>query len=163
MSIARTLFPLACVLMFAACTPPTNSGAPPADSASTSATSPLASNCDTPAVPLALGASVSGNIPQAAGYPENARYYCINVGAGVPSVTIELSGMDVDLDLYVGSGNIASVQGVDLQAGETYEWKSNAFGTGAETVTIPTPAPGVYYAEIVSFEGQASNYTLTTR
>jgi hypothetical protein len=160
MSIARTLIPL--MLALAACSPPAGSpsGAPAANGASNSA---IASNCDSPAVPLALGASVSGDIAAASAYPANARYYCINVGEGVPSVTMELSNMTVDLDLYVGRGTIASVQGVDVSAGETYEWKSNAFGTGNETVTIPTPQPGVYYAEIVSFEGQASTYTLTTR
>jgi hypothetical protein len=162
MSIARTLIPL--MLALAACSPPAgnSAGAPAADGA-TATSSPLASNCDAPAVPLAIGASVSGNITAATAYPANARYYCINVGQGVSSVTIDLTGMDVDLDLYVGSSNIQSVQGVDISAGENYEWKSNAFGTGDEHVVINAPQPGVYYAEIVSFEGQPSNYTLTTR
>jgi hypothetical protein len=160
MSIARTLIPL--MLALTACSPPAGSpsGAPAANGASNSA---IASNCDSPAVPLALGASVSGNITAAANYPANARYYCINVGQGASSVTIDLSGMSVDLDLYVGHGNIASVQGVDISAGENYEWKSNAFGTGAEQVVINNPQPGVYYAEIVSFEGQASDYTFSAR
>jgi hypothetical protein len=160
MSIARALFPLACLVVFAGCTPPTSGTSTGADAA---ATSPLASNCDAPAVPLALGGEVSGAIPAAANYPDNARYYCINVGQGVSSVTMELSGMSVDLDLYVGSGNIASVQGVDISAGENYEWKSNEFGTGAERITINTPQPGVYYAEIVSYQGEASNYTFSAR
>lgn len=160
MSIARVLVPL--MLALAACSPPAGntSGAPAANSAASG--SPLANNCDAPAQPLALGSSVSGNIPAAASYPDNARYYCINVGQGVQSVTIDLTGMTVDLDLYVGSGNIASVQGVDISAGENYEWKSNEFGTVDEHVTINTPQPGVYYAEIVSFQGQASDYTLST-
>jgi hypothetical protein len=161
MSIARALIPL--MLTLAACSPPagSTSGAPAANSAASS--SPLAANCDAPAVPLALGSSVSGNIPAAANYPANARYYCINVGQGVQSLTIDLTGMSVDLDLYVGSGNIASVQGIDISAGENYEWKSNEFGTVDEHVTIANPQPGIYYAEIVSFQGQASDYTLSTR
>jgi hypothetical protein len=114
-------------------------------------------------VPLALGASVNGDITAASSYPANARYYCVNVGEGVSQVTMELSGMSVDLDLYVGHGNLDSVQGVDISAGENYEWKSNAFGTGNEQVMISTPRPGIYYAEIVSFEGQASNYTFSAR
>lgn len=163
MSIARAVLSLACLIVFAGCTPPTSGGAPAESNSAASATSPLASNCDAPAVPLALGGEVSGAIPAAASYPDNARYYCINVGSGVPSVTMELSGMSVDLDLYVGSGNIASVQGVDISAGENYEWKSNEFGTGAERITINNPQPGVYYAEIVSYQGEASNYTFSAR
>ena len=162
MSIVRALFPLACVVIFSACTPPTN-GAAPADNSGASATSPLAANCESPAVPLALGASVNGEITAASSYPANARYYCINVGEGVSQVTMELSGMSVDLDLYVGHGNLDSVQGVDISAGENYEWKANAFGTGNEQVVIANPQPGIYYAEIVSFEGQASNYTFAAR
>jgi hypothetical protein len=122
------------------------------------------SSCDSPAMPMALGAQVSGEIAETGQpYPANARYYCVNIPAGVNSVTMELSGMSVDLDLYVGHGNIASVQGVDLQRGETYEWKSNAFGTGAERVVITDPQPGIYYAEIVSYEGRASSYQFSAR
>ena len=162
MSIARTLIPL--MLALAACSPPAGntSGEAGADTAAANS-SPLATNCDAPAVPLALGASVSGDIPAASGYPANARYYCVNVGQGVQSVSIDLTGMSVDLDLYVGSGNLQSVQGVDISAGENYEWKSNEFGTGDEHVVIQNPPAGVYYVEIVSFEGQASPYTIATR
>lgn len=164
MSIVRALFPLACLAVLASCSPPAgNGGAPAGNEPGSAAPSTLAANCESPAVPLALGASVSGEITAAASYPANARYYCINVGESVSQVTMELSGMSVDLDLYVGHGNLDSVQGVDISAGENYEWKSNAFGTGNEQVVIATPQPGIYYAEIVSFEGQASNYTFAAR
>lgn len=121
-------------------------------------------SCDPPAVGLAVGAQVDGDIPAtSAPYPANARYYCIRVGEGTGSVTIRLEGLSADLDLYVGYGTIDSVQGVDISAGETYDWKSNAFGTEPEEVTISAPRPGLYYLEIVSFQGDYSPFRLTVR
>lgn len=163
MSFTRAILMAACVAALAACNQ--QGAAPAADGApaTQTATAAAPASCDAPAVPLALGASVSGDIPVAESYPENARYYCFNIPAGAQNVTVELSGMSVDLDLYVGSGSINSVQGVNLEQGETYQWKSNAFGTDNETVTISAPEAGTYYAEIVSFQGQASPYTFSVR
>lgn len=142
-----------------------NAAAPAGDAQQVAATSGAPpSSCDAPAVPTALGATVTGAIEETSQpYPANARYYCINVPAGAGSVTMELSGMSVDLDLYVGHGNIQSVQGVDISQGENYEWKSNEFGTGTERVVINTPQPGIYYAEVVSYEGKGSNYSFVAR
>ena len=162
MSHIRSLIATACVLALAACN---QQGAAPGASAPANqvAASGAPANCDAPAVGLAIGSEVSGDIPAAQNYPANARYYCINVGEGAPSLTLELSGMSVDLDLYVGHGSISSVQGVDISAGENYEWKANAFGTGDERVVINQPQPGIYYAEIVSFQGEASPYRFSAR
>lgn len=121
-------------------------------------------NCESPAAPIAVGASVAGDITQTTQpYPANARYYCFAVPDGANSVTVTVSGMATDLDLYVGSNGIQSVQGVNVEAGETYEWKANAFGTGDETVVINTPRAGTYYAEIVSYQGEPSAFTLAVR
>lgn len=161
MSFTRAILMAACVAALAACNQ--QGAAPAADGAPATQTAAAPASCDAPAVPLALGASVSGDITAAQSYPENARYYCFDVPAGTQSVTVELSGMSVDLDLYVGSGSINSVQGVNLEEGETYQWKSNAFGTDNETIAISAPAAGTYYAEIVSFQGTASSYTFSVR
>ncbi len=118
-------------------------------------------SCDAPAQPIAIGATVNNQIQAAQSYPENARYFCFQVGEGVRSVTLTLSGMTTDLDLYVGSNSIQSVQGVDISAGQNYEWKSNALGTVDERIVIDAPRPGVYYAEIVSFQGEASPYQIS--
>mgnify|MGYP002622844430 CR=1 FL=1 len=120
--------------------------------------------CDPQANALTLGATASGEITATTQpYPANARYYCVNVPAGTGSVAIELSGLSADLDLYVGYGDIASVQGVDLTQGETYDWQSNDFGTVDERVTINNPQPGVYYIEVVSYEGQPSAFQIAAR
>lgn len=158
MSFARSLLPLALVIALAACSPAADKAAPAAEGAPTQTAAAPAAPCDTPAVDLAVGASVSGTLHAAASYPANATYYCVRVAEGTPRITLTLSGLTNDLDLYIGHGSIQSVQGIDLQAGETYEWKSNAFGTDNEQITIDNPQAGVYYAEIVSYEGKESNY-----
>ncbi len=156
MFVVRTLIPVMC-LALAACG---QTGAPSADGAPGA----TAVACDAPAQAIAIGANVSAEITATRdAYPANARYYCINVPAGASSLTMTLSGMTTDLDLYVGHGTIQSVQGVDVTQGETYQWKSNAFGTGDESVVIAQPQAGVYYAEIVSYLGEASPYRFSVQ
>lgn len=121
-------------------------------------------SCEQPAAPMATGVDVAGEISATRDpYPANARYHCFELPAGVSEARLLLSGLSADLDLYVGYGAIESVQGVDLNAGETYEWKSNAFGTGDEVVTLTDPRAGIYYVEIVSYEGQQSPYVFSVR
>lgn len=120
--------------------------------------------CDPPAAPIATGEDVRGEIPAtSAPYPANARYYCFSLAAGVQQATLRLSGLSADLDLYVGHGSISTVQGVDLNAGQTYQWKSNAFGTADETITLAAPAAGIYYVEIVSYQGERSPFVFSVR
>ena len=158
MTFARTLLPLALAAALVACSPGADQAAPAAEGAETQQAAAPTGACDTPAVDIAIGANVSGTLEAAASYPDNATYYCVRVAEGTSRVTLTLSGLANDLDLYVGQGSIQSVQGVDLEAGETYQWKSNEFGTVDETVTIDNPQAGIYYAEIVSYEGKQSPY-----
>jgi hypothetical protein len=154
------MVPLA-LLAFAACGQPS---APAADGAPATQTADGGGACAAPAVTVAVGASANGEITATTEpYPANARYYCVNVPAGAQSLTLTLSGMSTDLDLYVGHGTIESVQGVNLEQGETYEWKSNAFGNVDERVVINQPQPGAYYAEIVSYEGQPSSFQFSVQ
>jgi hypothetical protein len=104
---------------------------------------------------------VDADLQPSGPYPGNATYYCVAVPQGVDRLTIDLGGFFVDLDLFVGFGSMESVQGVDLSLGETYEWKSNDFGTVDEVVVINGPQPGVYYIEIASYEGEPSVFTLS--
>lgn len=145
-------------LALTGCTPPAQTPASGSDTGSQTAAAP--GSCDSPAVPVAIGATVNGNIPAAQSYPANARYYCFQVPQGASAVTVTLSGMSADLDLFIGANSISSVQGQQLQAGATYDWMSNNTGTANDTVTLTAPAAGVYYAEIVSYQGEASNFTL---
>lgn len=140
-------------------------GAPgPSQPAPAAAAAAAPASCDAPAAPMALGASVQAQLQATRQpYPANATYYCFAAPAGVQSITISLTGLAADLDLYVGYGSIRTVQGVDLSRGDTYQWKSNAFGSVDEMVTISAPQPGIYYIEIASYEGQASPFTLSVR
>jgi len=162
MKLTHALFPLV-FLALAACTPPSASTDAGAQGAAQTNTASADFSCDSPAAPLAIGASATGDIQAGQQYPNNARYFCVNVPAGTSSLTLEVSNMSADLDLYVGSGSIGSVQGVNLEEGDTYQWKSNEFGTGAERVQITNPAAGIYYAEIVSYQGEASSFTIAAQ
>jgi hypothetical protein len=160
MSPIRYVMPLA-LLAFAACGQP---AAPGGAAAPSEQAANAGGPCAAPAVTVAMGASANGEITATTEpYPANARYYCVDVPAGASSLTLELSGLSADLDLYVGHGSIESVQGVNVEQGETYEWKSNAFGNVDERVVINQPQPGAYYAEIVSYEGHPSSFQLSVR
>jgi len=150
-------------LAVAACTPPAIDGGANTQNAAQMASAAAPVSCESPAQPTALGATVNANIPAATSYPENARYFCFAAPAGLQSITITVSGMSADLDLFVGSNGIQSVQGVDIQQGQTYEWMSRAEGTATDSVTIDNPRAATYYVEIVSYMGEASPFTLAIR
>lgn len=125
---------------------------------SPTSTPPVA--CESPAVEIRLGQEVRSRIAATSRpYPANATYYCVNVPEGTRQVTMTLGGMSVDLDLYVAYGTIRLLQGADISGGENYQWKSNEFGTVAEHVTLSRPQAGMYYIEIVSYEGEGSDFT----
>lgn len=148
-------------LALAACTPPANTGS---EQNVVQAAAGVANvTCESPATAIAIGATVNADITAADAYPANARYYCFEAPAGSGAINISVSGMTSDLDLFVGSNGIASVQGVQLEQGQTYEWMSNLQGTATDSVQINAPRAGIYYVEIVSFTGAASPYTLTVR
>jgi len=117
--------------------------------------------CDAPAVAIGLGTAVESALEATSDpYPATATYYCVGVPPGTDRLTIDLTGLSADLDLYVGFGSIESVQGFETAEGETYDWLSNQFGTGDERVEIANPETGVYYMEVVSYAGEGSEFTL---
>jgi hypothetical protein len=116
--------------------------------------------CDAPAEPVALNTVHSLQMHSTtAGYPANCLYYCVEIPGG-SDLDISISGFNIDLDLYVGFGSIASVQGEEPVWGESYDWLSNEFGTVDEHVSVPSPRAGVYYIEVCSYEGEASSFRL---
>ena len=128
----------------------------------TTTTVVVAIECDTPAEQIDPGRPVDSEIePTGEPYPANATYYCIAIPSGIDRVTIDLVGMIADLDLFVGFGSIESVQGTELDQGDTFDWMSNEFGIVDERVVIDGPQPGVYYIEITSYEHEFSPFTLT--
>ena len=95
-------------------------------------------------------------------YPANCSYYCMWLPDGGEALEITLSDAVADLDLFVGFGSMDALAGVDVVEGETYTWKSNEPVTGDEAVQIPSPAAGVYYLEVCSYEGEATDFRLAS-
>ncbi len=169
MTLRSTILALACAAALAACGQ-SGAGAPQgaadnaAGGANATQTAAAPASCDNPAQPIALGSTTQSQLAATRNpYPANATYYCVDVPGGTRNVTIQLSGLSADLDLYVGHGAISTVQGVDISQGQNYQWKSNAYQNVDETVEIANPQAGIYYIEVVSFEGNGSNFTLNVR
>ena len=165
MTLRSIILAVACAGALAACGQ-SGAGAPQNAAAGGNATHTAAApaSCDNPAQPIALGSTTQSQLAATRNpYPANATYYCVDVPAGTRNVTIQLSGLSADLDVYVGHGAISTVQGVDISAGQNYQWKSNAYQNVDETVEIANPQAGIYYIEIVSFEGNGSPFTLNVR
>jgi len=93
-------------------------------------------------------------------YPANCLYYCMWLPDGGQALEVALSGAVVDLDLFIGYGSMDALAGVDVVEGQTYTWKSNQPVTGDEAVHIESPAAGVYYLEVCSYEGEATDFRL---
>lgn len=120
-------------------------------------------DCEAPATPIAIGQTIQSETT-AGEYPEGARYFCFAAPEGVMMLIISLSGMNSDLDLYVGMGSISSVLGKDLIEGQTYTWTSRNAGIVEDTVALAVPAAGIYYVEVVSYTiGSASPFTLSVQ
>lgn len=116
--------------------------------------------CDAPAEPIDVNASHNLQMHSTTeSYPANCLYYCFRIPDG-ENLNVGIYDFNVDLDLYLGFGDIEAVDGVQPVWGESYDWMSNEYGTEDEIVTIPDPQAGVYYAEVCSYEGEASPFEL---
>lgn len=110
--------------------------------------------CDPAAVPLVLGTATEGAIEATElPYPANAVYYCVEVPRATDEVTVDLTGMTTDLDLYVGIGSIEDAQ-------YHSDWGSADWGTADEHIAITQPPAGLYYLEVLSFLGEQSGFTI---
>ena len=110
--------------------------------------------CDPAAFPLVLGTATDGVIEATdLPYPANAVYYCVEVPRGTGEVTVGLTGMTADLDLYVGLGSIEDAQ-------YHWDWASLGWGTADEHLAITRPPAGLYYLEVLSSLGESSGFTL---
>jgi hypothetical protein len=95
-------------------------------------------------------------------YPSNCLYYCMWLPDAGEALEISLADALADLDLFVGYGSMEAIAGVDVVEGQTYTWKSNTPGTGNEALQIASPAAGVYYLEVCSYEGEATDFRLAS-
>lgn len=116
-----------------------------------------APSCESPARGIVAGNNYREHVNAATSYPENCLFYCLRVPAGSSRLTVQISGFDVDLDLYVGQGGIDSVMGEDAA-----DWVSNDFGDEDEEIQVSSPEAGTYYIQVCSYEGEASDFQLET-
>jgi hypothetical protein len=124
--------------------PPAPTQPPPAE--------PVGS-CEPTDQELELGRAYNLDV-SAGSYPEACHYYCVRVPEGGERLEFSLTGFDVDLDIYVDQD--LSV----LAFSDHGQWESNDYGTGDESISIFSPEGGPYYAQVCSYEGLASPFTL---
>ena len=86
------------------------------------------------------------------------KIYCIYVPSGTSSLSVTLSNMQADLDLYMGYGSYSSVEG------DNYDWASDKSGTAVESITISSPQAGNYYIQVQAYgpDGATSSFRLDT-
>jgi hypothetical protein len=117
--------------------------------------------CDPRSAAIQPNVSVAGHIDATdQGYPDNCTYYCLWLPGGESGLDVTLSDFSVDLDLYMVYGEYDEILNSDP---ESATWSSNEFGTADEVVSVPNPGTdAAYYIEVCSYEGSASDFTLTT-
>jgi len=129
---------MACVLFVGGCT--TNGQV---------TTTVAGGDCDSRATPITSGVQVSGQMSPA----DESKFYCLYVPEGTSSITITLSDMTADLDLYVYDG-YPEVPGTD------YLWNSAQFDEVDEVVNGANPVAGHYYIEAFNFNDISGTYKL---
>jgi len=105
-------------------------------------------DCDSRAIPLFLNGEVNGY----ASSSQLHNVYCLYVAPGTPGITITLTGMDDDIDLYVFPtyGDVGSTNEIA---------HSINLDTMPESVYIKNPG-GYYYIDVWNLFGYDSHFTL---
>ncbi len=129
---------------------------PAAETTPTPAAETTGGDCEAGTPSIQVGTDYSGNIA-GGNFPDNCTEVCI-WSPDASSLTIGVSGPDLDLDLFVDP--VLDVLTSTSSSG-TAEWESNAYGTGPEEVTIYDPQ-GRYYAQVCSYDGSATGFVLST-
>jgi hypothetical protein len=137
---------------------------PTATATSTATPTPVPTRTPPPAEPvgscestdqeLELGRAYNLDVPASRTYPGPCHYYCVRVPEGGETLEFSLTGFDVDLNIYVDRD--LSV----LEYSDHGQWESSTSGSGDEFVSIFSPEGGPYYAQVCSYEGLASAFTL---
>lgn len=115
-----------------------------------------AEQCDDPeATEIALSDPQDGTISQG-----ERMYFCVEVPAGVPSLTVSLTGTTSDLDVFVGYPDMETVG----SGGFTF-WFSDEQGVGDEVLVIEPGLDdsiwvGPYYIEVDGGDAD-TDFTLT--
>ncbi len=118
--------------------------------APTGAPLPDGSLCAPPATEVAIGASTDGEVMARDTSPEPRAYFCVEVPAGVGTLTIAVSELSGDLEMFV------------TRPGTSDFWSDRSRGGIDRSVVIEGPEPGAYHIEIAgAYQGAASTFTVT--
>jgi len=101
--------------------------------------------CAAPATEMLIGDSLHSEVVGRSEAPTARQYFCVQVPDGVASITVDLTGLSGDLDLFVRHANLAKV------------WTDRSRGTDTRTVTIDEPTAGAYFIDVASAYPNASS------
>jgi hypothetical protein len=105
--------------------------------------------CARPAIELALGDSIDGELEVRSESPWDRDYYCLQVPDGMDSVTFQLTNLTGNIDLIVRN----------LQGGF---WADRVKQLDDRIITLENPAPGPYYIDAGwNRINEPSTYTIT--
>lgn len=121
-------------------TTPTTGGPPPDSAAS----------CAAPAVEMALDSSIDSEVVGRDGTPHPRAYFCVQIPEGLSSFTVEVTGLEdnLDLEVWLVSAN--------------QQWGDRSRGGTERSVVVDNPAPGAYYLDVAAaLSGASSKFTIT--
>jgi len=128
----------------------TVSTTPESDAPLTTVAIPDPDVCAAPATEMLIGDSLDSEVAGRAGVPAARRYFCVQVPDGVTSITVDLTGLSGDLDLFVRHANLAEI------------WTDRSRGSDTRTVTIDEPTPGAYFIDVASaYPNASSTFTVS--
>ena len=105
--------------------------------------------CARPAIELALGDSMDGELEVRSEMPWDRDYYCLQVPDGLDSVTFQLTNLTGNIDLIVRN----------LQGGF---WGDRVKDLNDRIITLENPVPGPYYIDAGWNQlREASTYTIS--
>ena len=113
---------------------------------------PDSNTCGGPVTVLAIGESAEGEVVARNTSPEPRAYYCVEVPAGVGALTVDLSGLTGDLDLFVEATAVGAFA------------TDRSRGGDSRNVVIDSPVQGAYYIDVAAaYSGTGSQFTITVR
>lgn len=118
-----------------------------------------ATPCEGEPTRIEIGEPVQDELTMGDGWP-NSAYFCVEIGDDVSFLTVTVSDMTADLDVFVAYPTFQA-----LRDGSS-DWTSINFGTEDEVLIIDSGvadflAPGSYYIEVASGEGDLGSFTVT--
>lgn len=173
--VKRSVFLIGMALLATACSgsgstettdtsPETTVGEAAADlllpTTTTTTTVTVFEDCDGLSTEISLDSSVNSEVVGVDQGFQEPQYFCVRIPDGIIDLSVEISGMTADLNLYVGHPDLDTVRNGGLAF-----WASDDRGTGVKSVVITQRSeyrtPGLYYIEVSAEDSSdSSGFTL---